>query len=175
MLKRHPRKLGKKGFTLIEIVVYIGVLMFLMAAVFSLLLWFISSAAKTKAMREVSDNSKRAMNAMINEIREAKAVYGPTTASDQLSLETTKYLPDDETSAYIDFFLCDGRLCLKKESQTVSALTSESVEITNLVFTKIVSGGRTSVRVQLGMEYKNPSGRPEYGAEINFVSAASLR
>lgn len=174
MGKKYFKK-EEKGFTLIEAVVYVVILLVLMVVVFSFLLWFMSSAAKTKSMREVLDNSKLAMNIMIHEMREAKAVYDPTISLSQLSLEGTNNLPADETSTYIDFFLCGDSLCLKRESQAAFALTSDQVRVTNLSFTKIISGGQVSVRVQLGVEYKNPSGKPEYDAKISLVSAASLR
>ena len=107
----------KKSFTLTEMLVYVAVLAIIVLAVSSFFLWTTRSNTKTRAMREALDNSRRAMEIMSSEIKEAKSIYAPTTTSTQLSLETTKYLPAGEETTYIDFYLCGTQLCLKKESQ----------------------------------------------------------
>jgi type II secretory pathway pseudopilin PulG len=158
------------GFTLIEILVYIVILGILMIAISSFLIWSNRSNIKAKVMRETLEDASRAMDIMVREIKEAKSVYTPTTNSSQLSLETINYLPANEQVTYIDFFLCGSSLCFKKESQDLVSITKD-----NVAFTRIVSGNSTSVQIVLGMNYKNPSNRPEYQATVNLTSAASLR
>lgn len=174
MLKCSNAKM-KRGFTLIEVLVYIAVLAIVIVAVSSFLIWATHSNTKVKAMRETLDNARRAMEIMSYEIREAKSIYTSTTTSNQLSLETTHYLPEGETLTYIDFYLCDNRLCLKEESQNPIALTSDRVEVSNLVFSQIITGTAPSVQIDLRIEYKNPTGRPEYQASVNLKSTVSLR
>src|SRR3989344_4652146 len=105
---------------------------------------------------------------MTHEIREAESIYIPTSIfgshPGQLSLETSKYLPTDEKNTYIDFYLSDGKLCLKKEAQNPICLTSERVEVKNLIFRQVLADQIPSIEVDLGVDYKNPGGRPEYGA-----------
>lgn len=169
----------KKGFTLLEVLVYITVLAIVMVAISSFLLWAIKVNAKTKVMRETLDNAGRAMEIMVHEIKEAENIYEPTSIFSshpgQLSLETKKYLPAGETSIYIDFYICDNRLCLKKESQDPVVLTSDSVEINNLTFTRVVTGQMSSVQINLEVDYKDLTDRPEYQAEVILQSVASLR
>lgn len=169
------RKAFQKSFTLVEILVYIGVFFLIIVIIVSFVLWLVRSNAKIKVTREVLNSAQRAMEIMTYEIMGAKSIYMPTTNFNQLSLETTKYLPNGEEATYIDFYLCDARLCLKKESQDPIFLTSENVEVNNLVFTKILSGDAFSVQINLTIDYKNPAGRQEYQASINLVSSASLR
>jgi len=175
------------GFTLIEVLIYIGVLGIILTAIFSLLIVSNRSNIKARVMRETLEDARRAMDIMVREIKEAKSVYTPTSDFDittdpvQLSLETINYLPLDEKTTYIDFFLCDFSLCLKKESPDPASITNpvsitkDNVEVNNLSFTRIVSGGSTSIQIKLGMKYKNPSNRPEYQATVNLTSTASLR
>jgi len=165
----------KKSFTLTEMLVYVAVLAIIVLAVSSFFLWTTRSNTKTRAMREALDNSRRAMEIMSSEIKEAKSIYAPTTTSTQLSLETTKYLPAGEETTYIDFYLCGTQLCLKKESQNPIALTSDRVEVNNLIFSQIITGGNPSVQIDLGINFKNPQNRPEYQASVNLKSTASLR
>ena len=166
---------GAKGFTLIEILVYVAVLSIIVVAISSFSIWAIHSNTKARAMREVKDMAQTALEQIISEAREAKTVYTPTTNASQLSLETTKYLPLGEESTFLEFYLCQTRLCLKKEGQNPIALTSDRVEVKNLSFQRVASGQTDSVQVELRVDYKNPASKPEYAASITLKSTASLR
>lgn len=170
----------QKSFTLIEILVYIAVLAIVVLTVSAFFLWAVRSNVKTRAMREVLDNTRRAMEIMTYEIKEAKGVYAPTGIFDshpgQLSLETKRYLPTGETASYIDFYLCGTKICLKKESQNPIALTSDRVEITDLVFSQIAtSQAALSIQINLKIDYKTAADRPEYQSSLTTTSTASLR
>ncbi|MFH1671339.1 MAG: type II secretion system protein [Candidatus Portnoybacteria bacterium] len=165
----------KRGFTLIEMLVYISVLVIILASVLAFLSWLIKSNAKSRAMREVLENSQRAMEAIAFEIKSAKGVYTPTSAATQLSLETTNYLPSEEATTYIDFFLCDGAsICLKKENQAPVILTSREVEINNLQF-DLIGPATSSVRISFEASFMASSNKPEYQASLDFSSTVSLR
>lgn len=168
-------KIKKEAFTLIETLVYSAVLGILIFVLSSFLIWSSRSNIKIRVMRETLDNTRQALELMNYEIRGASSVYTSTTTSNQLSLETTKYLPEGEASSYIDFFLCGNRLCLKRESQDPITLTSENIIINNLVFTQVNSGGGPSIEIELSAGYNNPANRPEYEAAVSLDSVASLR
>ena len=54
------------GFTLMEILVYIGVLGIVIVTISSFLIWSIHSNTKAKVMRETLDNTRRAMEIMLS-------------------------------------------------------------------------------------------------------------
>ena len=122
------------GFSIIELLVSISIFSIILLVMVSLLFSVNSSNSKTKAERETQENARRIMDTIIYEIKGAKSIYTPATTLTQLSLETTRYLPSDETNSFIDFFLCGLNLCFKKESQNPVILNSDSVEITSLSF-----------------------------------------
>lgn len=163
-----------KGFSLIEILVYMTIFVVVFLAISSFFIWIIKGNIKNKVMREVLDNGRRAMEMMTYEIKEAKGVYSSTTTSNQLSLETKKYLAEGESASYIDFYICDKQICLKKESQGPVAITSDRVEVDNLSFT-LIGEKQSSVQINLKISFKNPTNRPEYRASIDLTSTASLR
>ena len=166
----------QSSFTLLEILVYIGVFSIVMGVLISFIIWVINSNIKAQAIRETSDNAREVLETMVYEIRTAKSVYIPTSTSTQLSLETLNYLPEGESFTYIDFFLCGTQICFKKESQIPVALTSDKVEIKDLNFTLIGNVTSTpSVQIALKADYKNPQNRPEYQASVNVTTTASLR
>lgn len=164
------------GFTLIELLIYVSVLTLIVLAASSLFLSTIKSNRRAKAARETVNNTRRAVEVMTHEIREAKSIYTPTSvlssSNGQLSLETTKYCPEGEITTYIDFYLCEQRLCLKKESQNPIAITSDKVEIENLEFYQVAT---SSIQISLKVNYKSLSTRPEDQFSINTTSTVSLR
>jgi len=165
----------KKGFTLMEVLVYVGILSIIIVAVISFVVWAMRSDFKARVARETLNNAQRAIKVMVHEIKEAQSVYDPASDSSQLSLETTKYSADGEETSYIDFFLCGTRLCFKKEGQNPIALTSDNIEITNLDFNYIILGSASSVQINLEANYKNPFNRADRNYLVNLTSTASLR
>lgn len=167
--------MNNRGITIVEILVGIGIISVIMLTIISLVMWINYYGSKTRAEREVFENARRALEAITHEIRGAKSVYSPTTTSNQLSLETTRYLPADENYTFVDFFICGTALCFKKELESPIAITSESVEVSSIQFYQVVNGSRTSVYVNLTVDYKNPNvGSGNYGS-VSMTSAASLR
>jgi len=171
---------SKKSFTLVEILIYVAVLAVVILAVSSFFIWTIYTNLKARAMREVLYNAERALTVMTQEIKEAKSIYTSTSIFDthpgRLSLETTKYLPEGEETTFVDFYLCNGQLCFKKESQKDPiVLTSDQVKVDNLIFTQIISGESSSVQINLKIDYESTSLKPEYQSSITLTSAASLR
>lgn len=170
---------SKNGFSLFEMLIYISVLAIIFFAVISFLVWMVYSGRKAKAMAETTDNARRVVELISHEIKSAKSVYAPTSIfnSDlgQLSLETLNYLPAGEDATYIDFYVCGGQVCFKKESQNPIAITSDALEVEKLIFTRTISGSAESVQMELGLRYKNPLQKPEYQATVNLKSTASLR
>ena len=172
--KRQNMCSVQKGFTFIEILVYIAILSVLVLVISSFVLWSVRSNAKARAMRETINSARRALEVMTYEIRQADSIYSPATRPDQLSLETKEYLPTGEETSYVDFYLCGQQLCLKKESQEAIALTSEEVSVSALTFTQIGTDF-LSIKINLTVDYKNPQNRIELQASVDLTSTVALR
>jgi type II secretory pathway pseudopilin PulG len=164
------------GFTLMEALLYMAILVVILSVVVSLFLWAVRSQAKAQATRTVADNTRNVVQVMLREIREAHSLYTPTmTASNQLSLETRQDVPSGETSTYLDFFLCGTRVCLKREFQNPIALTSEQVQVTNLKFVEVSTGSVPSVQIIFDMVYDNPNNKPELDVSVQIQTTSSMR
>jgi len=168
---KGPALSRAEGFSLLEIVISVAIFSIILFAVVSIFLSMNNSNLKTTASREVSENVRMAIEKITYEIRSAKSIYTPTTTASQLSLETSKNLPGGETNTFIDFFLCGSAICFKKESQDPVAITSNSVQITNLTFSQILTGSKPSVQIDLTAN----SGSGVNYSSINIKSTASLR
>lgn len=159
---------------MLEIIIYIAILSLVLSLVSSLMFYFTQANAQTRGDREVVENARGALEIMTYEVTGAQSVYAPTTTLNQLSLETARYLPAGETTSYIDFFICEStRLCMKKESQNPIFLTSDSVQVSSLVFTQISTNTFASVKISITVNYKNKINGQQPSATL--TSTASLR
>jgi type II secretory pathway pseudopilin PulG len=166
----------KNGFTIVEVIAYVAVLGIIGTSFSAVLLWSMKTYKKSQVLQETAWNAQRAMDVMVQEIREAKGVYTPTTIGSQLSLATSKYAPAGHAESFLDFFLCGETLCLKRESQDPVALMSDTVRVTSLSFVRVQSApGAESVRITLQVEYNNPNNRPELISQVTLSSGASIR
>ena len=167
-----------KAFTIIEILVYTAVLVLIMTAVGAVLFWSLKLQTKTKIITEVSINAEVAMQAILREIQNGQSIYAPSSVfgsnPGQLSIKTKNYAQGEDYS-YIDFFLCEARLCFKKEGQNSITITSSTVEINNLIFSLIGSGDFKAVQITLGIQYNSSSIKPEYNAQETIQSTAAIR
>lgn len=168
---------SKKGFTLIELVIYVSIFVVLITTITLFAMTFTETAAKTRIKRELSLSAYSAMKAMLYEIKRADNIYIPTSILEahpgQLSLQTDYELPSGENMGYIDFYLdSDGKLYLKRESQNSQSLIPENFKITNLEF-EYMGLSAESIRIKLTIENDNPI--PEYQYSYTLTSSGSIR
>ena len=69
------RMRSNKGFTLLEMLVYIAVLSLVIALVLGLLLWVVRAQGRVAAMKEVAESTRAALTIMENEIKEAERIF----------------------------------------------------------------------------------------------------
>ena len=166
-----------KGFTLIELIVYVAVFAILITTITLFAIAFIKTTAKNRIKKEVVLGAYSAMNSIIYEIKRANNIYTPTSVfnniSGQLSLETSQGLPSGEEITYLDFYLdSDNKLYIKREGQNPQILISENLKVTNLEFEHLDST-IDSVQINLTAEYDATVS--EYQYSYSLSSSASLR
>ena len=171
---------NQKGFTLLEMVVYVGLVVIVAGLVINFALSLITSYGKIQASKEAMNNASFALDTIINEIRQASKIYSPTsvfapTDPGQLSLETLLNPPTNEAGTYVDFYVDNNKLYLKRESQSALALTSDRVKVKNLTFTRLTSPpAPESVKVQITVGYNAPAGS-SFDISTTLNATASLR
>ncbi len=154
--------INKKGFTLIEILTYIAVLGIVVTILSSFILWAVRVNARARDVRQALNSAELSMGIIVREIKEAKSIYTPTSVFNlhpgQLSLETGK-----EDTIYIDFYVCDGNICIKKDFKQPVIISLSDTQVNSLVFKQIGN----SVYIDLEISYKD--------ININLRSAAVIR
>jgi len=173
-------KFHEKGFTIIEMLMYVGIAGIVMTVITSSLMDNVKAYDKSVAQQNVFQNVNGALRTITDEIRYAKSVYTPTSVLDddagQLSVETVLNAPAGENIAYVDFYVDNGRVYEKRDGQGANPLTSERVFVEQLRFTKLSAGaGRDSVAVNIQARINTQSTNPKDQAHIAVNSSATLR
>ncbi len=166
-----------RGFTLVELLIYMAIFAILIAAITLFAVAFIKSTAKSRIKKEVSLGAYSVVKTMVYEIKGANSVYAPTSifdsSSGQLSLETSLELPEGEQITYLDFYLdSNNKLYIKREGQNPKLLLSENLRVTNLEFEHLASVSE-SVLVNLTLEYLTSAS--EYQYSYSLTSSGSIR
>lgn len=140
------------GFSLIETVIYAGLLAVIISAVIYSMINIFNTYNRAIAQKEVMADLQFTLDTMTEELKFAKNIYTPTGVFDndggQISIETQQNPPSGETAGFVDFYLDNGRIYMKKEGQAEIPISSNRTKITKLNF-----------------KYLNPANAPE-GAQI---------
>jgi Tfp pilus assembly protein PilW len=158
------QKISEKGFTLMEFLIYIGIVTFLITAITFAAINILNAGVKMNAMHRVSSNGETAMDVITKSIRGAKGV---NSAGSSLSLET-HYSHDNPTV----FTLSDGQLKIKRGSDEAIAITDSNVEVTSLSFSNPSS---RMVEIEVTIENVNEQGLVSYDFEKTFSSKENIR
>lgn len=167
-----------KGFTLIELIVYVALLAVILTLAVQFILNVIDSTARMDAKEEVQKNAAAIVKAFDYITRHSQAIYDPTSdfAADpgQLSLVSGINLPPDEDETYVDMYADDGRFCVKWELGGADCVTSTRVEVTSLTFIEMDQGSSIeSVQMMATLRFDSP--RSEYYFTETIQTSVRLR
>jgi type II secretory pathway pseudopilin PulG len=150
MTKKHT-----KGFSLVEMVVYVSILAVVFVIVVNTLLIVSRSYSSIKISLDINNSATVSMERIISEIRKANSVNLVQSTFDsnpgRLVLNTVDNVG---LPLIVDFYLEDDTLKLK-EGGLFSGDLTDGVDVTNLVFRRISND--TSEAVKIEMELSNGS------------------
>jgi len=161
-----------RGFTLVEFLLYIGILVMILALASSFLWSFLFGNIKERNYQEVQQNGTFVLAKITQEIKKASQINSPSpgAASDSLSL----VMASSSLNPTI-FDITNGKLRIAQGARGPFELTSNEVRVSRLQFTNLsYQNTPGAVRIELTLEYLNPEGRAEYEASINLQSTVSL-
>ncbi|MFY9492881.1 MAG: type II secretion system protein [Minisyncoccia bacterium] len=153
----------KQGFTLIEMILYVAALGILVTALSSLTLSTIKSYRLAKVRENLTTSADAVFSTFLQEARNASQIYAPTSVLDsdngELSL-VTGFAPTNKTepATYVDIYLAGGRVWLKRENETATALTDQNAEVTQFKVVEVKPNNLTGLRLYLSLRDRiNPS------------------
>lgn len=164
----------RNGFTLVEIVIYLGLLAIFTTIITNLFLSESRTWLNARASRDANDAGRLIMERLIQEIRLARSVdvlessFGMNPG--KLVLETFADTTSSQASI-LGIFLDGDEIKIERDYGAAVPLSGSSVSVTNLVFHHMLSAQSELIRIELSVEVS----RGALSSEKSFTSAAVLR
>jgi len=158
---------NKKGFSIVEILVYLAIFTALSILVINSFITILSSFDITNMNRKLLESGTISMERISREIRQAESVNAFTTST-SLVLNSHDSL---ESDIVIKFINEDGKLNFYKNDTLEGNLLGQNISITNLIFSRITTAKSEAVRIIMTLQY---SGENNIKSE-NFYDTIILR
>lgn len=162
-----------EGFSLIELILYIGITSTVLMAISLLLFQTFGSRARQQVISEVDQQGAQVMRLVTQALRNAETINAPLLGASAAALSIHMLNPSIDPTV-VD--LSSGIIRMTEGAGAVTALTNSRVTATNLQFQNLsLSNTPGTVRLSFTLTYVNPGGRAEYAYTKTFVASASLR
>jgi Tfp pilus assembly protein PilW len=175
-LLSHPKsmkKISSKGFTLVEMMLYVAICSFILISLATFFSFLISARIKNQTIAEVNQGGVQVLQLVTQTIRNAKSVSVPASG---VSSSTLSIITVSTSTTPTIFDVASGTVRIKEGSGAYVPLTNSRVSISSLVFTNTsassTDGG--SVNVSFTISYRNITGRNEYSFSKTFSDTASF-
>lgn len=159
-------EMDNKGFSLIELIIYIGLVSVILLSITSFLFTLLNARARNEVITEVGQQGVFVMQKITQTVRNAQTINAPTpgTAGVALSLN----------SAVFD--LANEALRVARNGNTPVDLTNSRIIVSDLSFNNLSRTGTPGlVRVQFTLSHKNPGAKALFEYSKTFYGSASLR
>lgn len=159
----------KKAFTLIELLLYIGLMTIILNVGIYFVWQMIGSKTKNMVYVEVEKNLMLSLEKISHETKRAKSLFTPAVVGEQ----TSELILNQPNGSNTKFYLIDGVLWM--DDGVALPLTSQRVKITELSFLRLEPTLPGVFQVKIKINYNNPEQKKEYQAEISTQKTISLR
>ncbi|MDO8482863.1 MAG: hypothetical protein Q7S86_03535 [bacterium] len=170
---REPYTLNpRQGFSLVETIIYTGLLALILFAVTNMMLLMSHSYNYLKLSRHIHVSAVTALDRMVRDIRNAQSVdTGQSTLGTSPGVLTLNTSTVSGTPQTVQFYVSGGGIRVKQDGVDVGPVTLPDVALTNLVFRQISTGISSAVKIELTLQAGvGPSAR-----SANFYATAILR
>lgn len=167
------RRTLSRGFTLVEMLLYVGICSTLLLALSLFFSSLLGVKAKSRTISEVSQQGAQISNFISYTIRNAQGISVPSGNMSSSTLVLSMRYPSQATST---LYATNGTLFLREGTSTPIALSNRRVTISSLVFTNTsassTDGG--SVTSQFTLTHSNPANRNEFSFSKMFTVIADF-
>lgn len=164
---------NKKGFTLIETLIYVSILSLMLTVIVSFALSLNSFRKQTQFMLEINDQGSSAMRLLTQTIRDGRAINAPVVGATAQALSISTSATATNPTVFTE---SNGTLYITEGSGNMIALTNDKVRFTNFTITNVShenTPGILEIRFTLGAASTTASQWTEYTAD--FYGSAAMR
>ena len=162
----------EKGFTLIELMVAVGVFSIAITASSGLFITSLRGQQRTYVVQNLADNARYAMEAMAKEMRMGSGFSGATCAGNSCSFISHMMHRDGKN---VKFSLGTDAKIMFDDGISELPITSANIEVTSLDFELIGGSATTQERVVIVMQAKVAGNSPYTSADITLQTTISPR
>lgn len=161
------RSIKNKGFTLIELIIYLAIVSIVLVSISFLIIDILSGQTKNNSNQEVNHNLRFMVNLLAKDIRSAQDIS--SLSSSQLVLT----MPGDDIT--YTFVALDSTLTRQLGINPAEVINTNLVEVIGN-FTNLSYGSRSrNVGTSLTVTYKNPGNLPDYNVSVTSEFSTELR
>ncbi|MBZ9572524.1 hypothetical protein KJA15_04285 [Patescibacteria group bacterium] len=161
-----------QGFTLIEFIIYISIVVGILVLMTGFLWNIIFGNIKETSYQEVQQNGRFVLTKIIQEIKKATGINNPLPG--ELANSLSLAMSDSNFDPTI-FDLFQGKLRIAQGIGNSYELTTDRVIVTDLRFTNLsYENTPGTIRIEMTIEHSNPANLIEYQASTNLKSTVSL-
>ncbi len=165
---------SQKGFTLVELVLYVSICSILLLTMSTFLTFLLGARVRSQAITEVNQQGFQVMNQITQTIRNGRNIQIPSigVSSSTLSLTTGNALLNPTV-----FSLNGTTFIVKEGSKTAIPLTNSRIRVSTVTFQNVSSSSSTEkiIRISYTIDYVNLGGRNEYSYTKSFNGSATIR
>lgn len=163
----HPTPSLRRGYTLMEAVVYITILAVFSVIAVNAIIIILGSFKHLRAERTVNTTAGVAFERMVRDTRTAESVTTLQSTFDTNPGRLTLVNPDTSTT---EFYIENGALKVKESGVYAGTLTASTTVVDNLVFRFINHGTVQGIRMELTLHDTRDT-----AASRQFADTAILR
>jgi len=172
VISRQLCRAAEKGYTLLELLLYIAIIGVLLTAVTTFFGVTADARVKNQTVAEVNDQATSIMDYMTQTIRNATSITSPAAAASGVSL--TLVVPTGSLSPTV-FSLSGTTLQVKEGAAAAVPLTSNDVQISSLTFMNLTRSGTSgTVQISFTINRVNPGSHNEFDYQKTFTASAEI-
>lgn len=169
-MRLYSTKQTEQGFSLIELVIYIGLVSIMLLALTSFITLLLNSRGRNQAIAEVEQQGVAVLQLLTQTTRNASAIITPAAGSIDTALEI------DTGSGQTVFSVIDDQLQLTEAGGDSIAITNDRILVSDFSVRNATRGTSPGIVTwQVTFEYAERSGKPGYSYSRTFYGSASLR
>lgn len=164
---------ASKGFTLIEILLYVSIVSIMLLVMSAFLFSILQARTKFQTISEVDQQGIQVMQVLTQTVHNARKINIPVqgTTGTTLSVDMA-----DAGKTPAVFNSSGTNMQIKEGAGAIVPLTSSKVAISDILFSNASRANTLgTIKFQFTLNYLNPSGRNEYEYSKTFYGSASLR
>ena len=163
----------KKGFTILELLLYIGILSVVIFSIAFFIQMMMSARLKSQTIAEVEQQGQQVMQKITQVIRNANSITAPTAGASGASLTIDVYDAGKDPTV---FDVALNVLRIKEGAAAVIPLTSSRVNATGFSVHNLSRASTAgTVRIQFTLTHVNTSQKNEFEYSKTFYGSANIR